>query len=163
MKRSEDSLNTEEIVNLRLELFRAKNKADAYDKSLQRNEMYEQIVGKLVDVLQERYAAIQHIANSLGVKSVGRAKDFSELKNVKVMKEGDRTAIVKYERLSAELDVQEELLGKISEEVVRVAKHNRETSLQLEEITKIHNKCGTPDTHSKDIEERLRRLEKEIS
>lgn len=123
--RSEDSLNTEEIVNLRLELFRAKNKAEAYDKALQRNDMYEQIVGKLVDALHERCASIVNIAQSLGVKSVGRAKDFSELKNVKAMKEGDRTAMAKYERLSAELDVQEELLGKISEEVVRVVKRNR--------------------------------------
>lgn len=114
MQRSEDTLNTEEIVNLRLELFRAKNKADAYDKLLQRNEMYEQIVGKLVDVLQERYSAIHHIANSLGVKSAARAKDFSELKNIKAIKEEDKTAIVKYERLSSELDAQEELLGKIS-------------------------------------------------
>ena len=123
--RSEDSLNTEEIVNLRLELFRAKNKAEAYDKALQRNDMYEQIVGKLVDALHERCAAIVNIAQSLGVKNVGKAKDFSELKNVKAMKEGDRTAMAKYERLSAELDVQEELLGKISEEVVRVVKRNR--------------------------------------
>lgn len=123
--RSEDSLNTEEIVNLRLELFRAKNKAEAYDKALQRNDMYEQIVGKLVDALHERCAGIVNIAQSLGVKNVGKAKDFSELKNVKAMKEGDRTAMAKYERLSAELDVQEELLGKISEEVVRVVKRNR--------------------------------------
>lgn len=116
----------------------------------------------MVGVLQERYAAILDIANSLGVKSAAKAKDYSELKNLKSIKEGDRTAIVKYERLSAELDAQEELLGKISEEVARVVKHNRELSSHLEEITKVHSKCGTPDTFSRETEQKLRNFEKEI-
>lgn len=114
--------------------------------------MYEQIVAKLVEILQERYSGILNIASSLGVKSAAKAKDYSELKNVKGIKEGDRTAIVKYERLSAELNVQEELLDKISEEAARVIKHNRELSLNLEEITKVHSKCGTPDTFSREAE-----------
>jgi hypothetical protein len=77
--RTDESFEVEEIVALRMELFRARNKLEEYGKTVQRVDFYQQVLSKLMEVLNDRASAIQKLAITVGLKTSTQKDDFSEL------------------------------------------------------------------------------------
>jgi NADH/NAD ratio-sensing transcriptional regulator Rex len=77
--RTDESFEAEEIVALRMELFRARNKLEEYGKTVQRVDFYQQVLSKLMEVLSDRASAIQKLAIAVGLKTTTQKDDFSEL------------------------------------------------------------------------------------